>query len=186
MTKGCLVLVVGPSGAGKDTLIAAARDRLAQDDRFVFPRRLVTRTAVADLEDHATLEPQEFDARRAAGDFALCWEAHGLGYILPKSIEAEMAAGRVVICNGSRRILGTAAAKYPNTCVLHITADRAVRAERLAGRGRETEAEIAARLAREVPLDASTLKVFEVDNSSSLSLAIDRFSNQLIDLAAPV
>ncbi len=49
--RGRLVVVVGPSGAGKDTLIARARVRLAGDPTIVFPLRLVTRTASA-AEDH--------------------------------------------------------------------------------------------------------------------------------------
>ena len=77
---GRLVLVVGPSGAGKDTLIAAGRAALGEDPRFVFPRRVVTRPAVAALEDHESVSPEAFAAARQAGAFALDWEAHGLCY----------------------------------------------------------------------------------------------------------
>jgi ribose 1,5-bisphosphokinase PhnN len=44
---GRLLAVVGPSGAGKDTLIARARTRLAGDPMIVFPLRIVTRAASA-------------------------------------------------------------------------------------------------------------------------------------------
>ena len=78
-----LVLVVGPSGAGKDTLINAAREALAGDRRFAFPRRVVTRPAVAALEDHDSVTRAEFALQEANGAYALSWEAHGLHYGLP-------------------------------------------------------------------------------------------------------
>lgn len=143
-----LVVVVGPSGAGKDTLMALARTALAGDDRFVFARREITRPQDAGGEDHIAVTLEEFAARRAAGAYALCWEAHGLSYGIPAT---AIAPGRVTIANISRGRIAEAAAKFP-TMVLEITAPPAVLAARLAARGRETTADIAARLAREVPL----------------------------------
>ena len=87
-SAGALVLVVGPSGAGKDTLIAAARTALAGDGRFVFPRRIITRSA-SRWEDHDTLDEAQFSAALAAGQFAAHWRAHGLYYALPVSIDVE-------------------------------------------------------------------------------------------------
>ena len=42
---GRLVLVVGPSGAGKDSVLRHAGERLAGASRFVFPRRVVIAAA---------------------------------------------------------------------------------------------------------------------------------------------
>jgi phosphonate metabolism protein PhnN/1,5-bisphosphokinase (PRPP-forming) len=166
-----LVLVVGPSGAGKDTLIAAAREQLHDDPRYVFPRRLVTRDAITELEDHDTISWAAF----RSGRFALCWEAHGLGYALPLSIEDDIAAGRTVVVNASRRIIATAAAKYPGMSIVAITADPAIRATRLAARGRESEAEIAARLARETDTIAAEVRTVTIDNSANLDKAVAAF-----------
>ena len=116
------VLVVGPSGAGKDTLINAAKAELATDPRFVFPRRVVTRPAVASLEDHDSVTPTEFALQEANGAYALSWEAHGLQYGLPGSILDDIAAGRVVVMNSSRAMVGTARAKFPGTVVVLIGA----------------------------------------------------------------
>jgi ribose 1,5-bisphosphokinase PhnN len=62
-----------------------------------------------------------------------------------------MAARRVVIANLSRLVLPEASVRY-RLRVLNITAPIEVLAARLAARGRESAADIAARLAREVSL----------------------------------
>ena len=142
-----LILVVGPSGAGKDTLLAAARARLAGDPGFRFVRRVITRPADPDGENHEPVTPEAFAARR----FALQWTAHGLSYGIPQDIEDDLAFGRHVIANTSRAVITEAVARYQARVIL-ITAPITILARRLAQRGRETEADIAARLAREVAL----------------------------------
>jgi ribose 1,5-bisphosphokinase len=183
MGRGALALVVGPSGAGKDTLIVKARDALAGDARFVFPRRVVTRTAVAELEDHDTVEPAEFQRRKLRGDYALDWEAHGLSYGIPASIDAAMADGRVVVVNVSRSVIQRAAETYENCHVLLISAPPEVRAVRLASRGRESEADILARLAREGAAVPAVVKPTLIDNSGPLEAGLGHFLVALRNLA---
>ena len=96
-----LVLVVGPSGAGKDTLLDAARRKLAGDTRFRFVRRVITRPANAGGEDHDPVTEAEFATRH----FALQWQAHGLRYGIPADIADDLASGRVVIANVSRAVI---------------------------------------------------------------------------------
>lgn len=172
-----LVLVVGPSGAGKDTLINAAKSALAGDERYVFPRRVVTRHAIASLEDHDSVTPEEFALRAANGAYALSWEAHGLRYGLPASIRDDIAAGRVVVMNGSRAMVGAARETFPGTVVILVDASADVRAQRLAGRGRESAAEVAARLAREAPADIPN--AIRADNSGAVAEGISRFLTAL-------
>src|SRR5690606_5108184 len=114
----------GPSGAGKDTLIAAAAERLAQDSRFVFPRRLVTRTADPALEPHATIDRADFERMRREGAVTLAWEAHGLGYVIPRMAAENVARGRIAVCNASRRVLADAAAAYQGVAVVVVEAAR--------------------------------------------------------------
>jgi len=169
---GVLVLVVGPSGAGKDTLIAKARDALAGDTRYMFPRRIVTREAIASLEDHDTISPDEFALQKRRGAFALDWEAHGLHYALPSSIDGALFVGRVVVAIVSRRVIAPTMQKYPRCEVLLITARPEVRAARLAARGRETESEVAARLAHEgEPMPKGVMPTI-VDNSAAIEVSL--------------
>jgi phosphonate metabolism protein PhnN/1,5-bisphosphokinase (PRPP-forming) len=175
MAEGALALVVGPSGAGKDTLLAAAKAALGDDPRFVFPRRVVTRAAMAELEDHDSLDRNSFNLERLRGAFALDWEAHGLCYGVPVAVEAAMGEGRVVVVNTSRKVIELALEKYPRCLVLLVTARPEVRAQRLAGRGRETAEEVAARLAREgAPIPAG-VEAVTIDNSGSLEEGIAGF-----------
>lgn len=170
---GWLVLVVGPSGAGKDTLIATAKSALAGDPRFVFPRRVITRSVVAAVEDHESVSAERFSRMRAAGEFALDWQAHGLSYGLPVALRDDLRAGRIVVVNGSRAMVAEAARRFPKLRVLLIEATPEVRAARLAGRGRESAEEIGRRLAREVtvPLPGA----IRIDNSGTLAEATTAF-----------
>ncbi|MBO1074507.1 phosphonate metabolism protein/1,5-bisphosphokinase (PRPP-forming) PhnN [Roseomonas marmotae] len=166
---GWLVTVVGPSGAGKDTLLGAARAELKGDSRFVFARRAITRPAEsshhAGTEDHLPMSEAEFAAARDRGVFALHWQAHGLRYGVPRGIEADLDAGRVVIANLSRAVLAEAHARYRLRVIL-VTAPPAVLAQRLSGRGRETAEEIIERLSRSAELPPG-LDVVRITNDST-------------------
>ncbi|HWA20578.1 MAG TPA: phosphonate metabolism protein/1,5-bisphosphokinase (PRPP-forming) PhnN [Devosia sp.] len=175
---GRLVLVVGPSGAGKDTLINKARAALAGNGRYHFVRRVVTREADAGLEDHDTMSAADFERAKRNRAFALSWDAHGLSYGIPRAIEDEIAAGHVVVANGSRRMVAEALGRYPTTQVVLVDAPPEIRAARLAGRGRETLAEVTARLGREAPLPAG-IPVTQVDNSGAVETALAAFLGAL-------
>jgi ribose 1,5-bisphosphokinase len=144
MTPGYLVLIVGPSGAGKDTLLNLARTHFAAREDVTFQRRVITRPADT-TEDHEPVTAAEFEGR----DFALSWRAHGLCYGIPVDLETQLAVGKTVIANVSRTIIAGARLRF-RTFVIEITASPDVIAARLAGRGRETASDIAARIARNV------------------------------------
>ncbi len=105
---GRLVLVVGPSGAGKDTLLNLARVACAGDSGVVFPRRVVTRAA-SQAEDNAQVSPDGFREALLRCEFAMHWEAHGHRYALLRAIEDDIRAGRTVVVNVSRTSSGWAA-----------------------------------------------------------------------------
>lgn len=169
---GTLFLVVGPSGAGKDTLTAGAKAALADDPRFVFPRRVITRPSEAGGENHETATPADFAALAAARRFALAWEAHGLRYGIPRGIESELAAGHAVIVNVSRAVIERARQRYRPVRIVAVTAPIEVLARRLASRGREAPAEIAARLTRAGAAPVEGPDVIEIENSGSVAAGV--------------
>jgi ribose 1,5-bisphosphokinase len=148
---GRLVLVVGPSGAGKDTLIALAHAACAGDHNIVFPRRAVTREASVH-EANESVSPAEFDRALARGDFALHWQAHGLRYGVPSAIDADLDAGHTVVVNVSRTVIETARKLYPHVSVVLITAPSEVLAGRLAARNRSGDGKLDDRLRRSVDI----------------------------------
>lgn len=162
---GRLVLVVGPSGAGKDTLLRLAQAACADDGDIVFPRRVVTREPSA-AEDNIAVSQDEFRRAREHGEFAVHWEAHGHSYALPRDINDDIRAGRAVVANVSRTVIGALRQAYANVVVVAITAPPDVLAQRLAARARHSDGNIADRLARSVD-DASANADVTILNAGS-------------------
>ena len=173
-----LVLVVGPSGAGKDSLLNGAKAEFRGDPRLVFARRAITRPPDPYGEDHESISAASFATR----DFALSWSAHGLSYGIPAEI---LTAAPVVVANVSRGTIAQAAALYP-VRVLEVTAPPDILAARLAARGRETAAGVARRLTRIATIPAGA-NVATVLNDGSLEQGVARFVTALrriVDAAA--
>ncbi|MEM7463002.1 MAG: phosphonate metabolism protein/1,5-bisphosphokinase (PRPP-forming) PhnN [Pseudomonadota bacterium] len=178
---GGLVLVVGPSGCGKDTLLSGARANLADRSECVFPKRMITRPSDPESEDSIEISRQEFAAMRLSGECCVCWEAHGLGYALPNSIVGDLEAGRIVIFNCSRSVLPNLARRFQNTLVVQLTVPRDVLNARLRARGRETEEDIRERLNRggfELPSDISSI---EIDNSGTRDIGSKVLADAITD-----
>jgi ribose 1,5-bisphosphokinase len=144
---GRLILVVGPSGAGKDTLLGLAKAVCADDRNIRFPRRVVTREA-SQAEDNDELSTEAFRLVLAQGGFAVHWEAHGHHYGLPRSIENDVRSGRTVVVNVSRTVVGALRRAYAEVVVVLITAPPEVLAERLAARRRSSDGKIEQRIGR--------------------------------------
>lgn len=142
---GRVFLVVGPSGAGKDTLLAGAA---AAEPRLHWARRVITRDFVPGGEPFESVSEATFQTRLQAGEFALHWQAHGLCYGVPVAELKPLQDGRDVLINGSRAALPAALLAFPELRVIQISAPLDVLADRLALRGRESHADIVARLRR--------------------------------------
>lgn len=178
--RGALALVVGPSGAGKDTILDGARRRLAGDDRFVFARRDITRPAEAGGEDHAPVAWDRFAERRADGVYGLHWEAHGLGYGVPATTLDERHRGNAVVVNVSRGVIAGARERFPPVRVFLIAVPRAVLEQRLRVRGRETPEEVERRLRRADAYRVVGGDVVTVFNDGPVDRSIDSFVAQLM------
>jgi len=168
--RGALVLVVGPSGAGKDTLIDAARAACAGDGRISFVRRAVTRDA-SPSEDHASLSDAEFDNALKDRAFSFWWQAHGHRYGVPVAIESDLAAGVSVVCNVSRTIVAGLRERYPGCRVVLVTAPEAMRRARVAARERNSDGDPVRRATRSAPGAEELKPALVIDNSGTIAEA---------------
>jgi len=163
---GRLVLVVGPSGAGKDTLLGLAKAACADDPDIVFARRAITREATVS-EDNEEMSLGAFQEAVERGAFAINWEAHGHCYALSRAIDDDIRAGRTVIANVSRTVIGAMRRAYAEVVVIAITAPPEILANRLASRGRSSDGKIEQRLGRMVDDDSAKPDVTIVNMSSA-------------------
>ncbi len=147
---GRVVLVVGPSGAGKDTLIAIAGAKLKSDidtqrRDIRFPKRFVTRPSSL-AEDNFSLSSAEFDQALACHQFALQWRAHDTSYGISADIDGAIQVGACVVINVSRGVIAAARRRFASVTVVYVDAPVDLRVQRITQRGRETVADQASRL----------------------------------------
>lgn len=180
---GVFVAVAGPSGAGKDSLIAGARAAFAGDDRVVFARRVITRPADKS-EPHDSATPLAFRLRAESGGFALWWSANGLDYGLPASLLEDFARGRVIVANVSRDMTPVIRSRFARTLIVHVTASSRTLAARLEQRGREPADQRADRLARALLKDQAVEADIRIENDGALHEGVDAFVGALRFLLA--
>ena len=164
---GKLQVIVGPSGCGKDTLMQGAK-RFLPDT--VFAKRVITRPHIADAEVFTSVSPATFDELIEQGKFAIHWSANNLRYGISSAIQQPLAAGFNVVFNGSRGALETIRARFTGIQIIWITASPKLLAERISARGRESQADILARLHRRPgspPPDATV-----IENNGSIAAGI--------------
>ena len=167
---GRLIYVMGPSGAGKDSLLGYARRRL-MGEPVVFAHRYITRPS-GNGEEHVALGVEEFAARSLLGLFALEWSSHTLRYGIGIELDAWLARGCTVVVNGSRQHLAHTLARYPQTEVVHVSAAPEILEARLGARARESAQQVAARLARRAPFVLPDgVRCTTIDNSGELETA---------------
>ncbi|MFC3606535.1 phosphonate metabolism protein/1,5-bisphosphokinase (PRPP-forming) PhnN [Stutzerimonas tarimensis] len=176
--KGRLIYLVGPSGAGKDSLLEACRERLLLQECRIAPRQ-VTRVSGEPEGGTSCISPDEFEALERSAAFALHWHANGIAYGIPLVIDQWLAEGYSVVVNGSREYLPQALCRYPGMLTVLLSVQPAVLRQRLLQRGRESLDEVEARLARNRRfadgLESEYERVIILDNSGPLSDTAERF-----------
>ena len=183
--EGSLVYVMGPSGAGKDSVLARARALLPPDAPVVFAHRYITRPADTGGENHVAVTRAEFAMRRAHGLFAYHWHAHGNDYAVGREIHNWRAAGLTVVVSGSRdHFLRTGGLDSQARPVL-ITAPAERLKQRLAGRGRESALEAAERLERAEAYDIDDPRLVTIVNDATIDEAASAFVRLLSRLGWP-
>jgi ribose 1,5-bisphosphokinase len=168
-----LVYVIGPSGAGKDSVLQTLRTKWVNMPLAHWAKRTITRSVQAGGEQHESVEAQEFERLLATNAFAMSWQANGLSYGIRRAELAPLAKGECVFVNGSRAHLPLLLHQWPEAAIVLITAPEDVLAQRLQTRAREDNQAIAKRLARAVELDLPS-QTIQIINNSSLETAAEQ------------
>jgi ribose 1,5-bisphosphokinase len=184
LNRGTLFLIVGPSGAGKDSVVDGLRARLGTGGRISFPRRYITRDKDAAGETHDSVSEARFREMQLAGEFMLHWHAHGLDYGIGMDTQADLHTGRHVVVNVSRSVVDWARRAFQPVKVLQLHINELVLRDRLVTRARETADEIERRVARASGYRVEGSDVVSIDNSGPLEQTISAAA-QLILLSAP-
>lgn len=167
-----LLYIMGPSGAGKDSLLAWLKTRLRPQAPVYFARRTIDRPVQSGGEQHESVDTSNFGHLRDLGAFSMHWKANGLQYGVRHTEIAGLRRDQWVMVNGSRAFLPHALLQFPGMTVLHITAGAEVLRARLLARQRETLAMVEARVQRTIAFQTpSDCRLLEIYNDTSLDAA---------------
>jgi ribose 1,5-bisphosphokinase len=170
-----LVYFMGPSGAGKDSLMHWLAKNPPYGQRLHLARRIVTRPAP---DDEAT-DPGTFERLRASGALALHWNANGWHYGVRREHLQPLFEGGWVLVSGSRAHWPTAQSLYPGLTGVYVHAPAEVLLHRIRARGRESEDEVRARIERAAALPEPK-GVVRVCNDGVLGVAGETLRKALV------
>jgi len=167
--------IIGSSGAGKDSIMNYAKEKLGQEMPVLFAHRYITRPASDPTENHIFLSEEEFAKRIKGQVFAMHWFSHGYYYGIGVEINAWLDQGFNVIINGSREYWPIAISLFPAMQTLMIEVKPDILRERLIKRGRESLEDIEKRMARNQKIGSDQIPCTRIWNNSSLEESGDEF-----------
>ena len=177
---GILVLVVGNSGSGKDSIISEVVKRFPSNLKEIhLTQRYITRPS-SKTEDNIAITPKIFKEMSLQKKFALEWHIYDLDYGVPIDIDDWLKKGHPVIVNVSRTIVKKARSIYRNILVVFIKVPFEITFQRIKERARESGKQLQERIQRAKDNQTFPDADFIVDNSGELEIAIDQFISYLI------
>ncbi|MGI9456141.1 MAG: guanylate kinase [Aeoliella sp.] len=181
-TSGQLVILSGPSGVGKSTIVAELLERFAGRLRLsVSATTRPPRPGEVPGEQYHFLSSEEFADRREAGEFLECMEVFGRGYwygTLLGEVRPSLAEGQWVILEIDVDGAKEARRQFPEVVSIFITVDSEEELERRL-RDRQTDSEEAIRRRLEVArhemaqADSYTYQVVNSDIETTVGAIAD-------------
>ena len=164
-----LIYVMGPSGAGKDSLLDWLKKKLPPQSPIRFAKRTIDRPLQAQGEQHESVDSATFERLQQEQSFAMHWLANGRQYGVRHSELEPLQQQQWLLVNGSRAHLPEALRQFKGLSVLHISASADILRARLLARQRETPEAVEARVQRAVAFSVPTsCRCVRILNDNSL------------------
>jgi guanylate kinase len=144
-----LLVVAGPSGVGKGTIVARLKERSPELWESVSYTTRARRPTEVDGRDYCFVSREAFEALRDAGGFLEWFEVFGDLKGTPRGpVEDHLAAGDDVLLEIDVQGALKVREQFPDACLVFVRPPSlADLRKRLEGRGTETEAGLERRLA---------------------------------------
>jgi len=137
--KAKIILIVGASGVGKDSLLNASNEHFSNKINII--KRYITREADQN-EDNVFLEKEEFENLREKNFFISSWQAHSHHY----GISQDSIKEGINVISISRSKIIDFERRYTDVSCIHVFLRRDELEKRLRLRKRENEEAIQKRL----------------------------------------
>ncbi len=162
-----IVLIVGASGVGKDSLLKSIKNQ----PTINFVKRYITRQPDQN-ESNYYVDKEAFNILDKKNFFVSTWQAHENYYGIARF---DIKEGLNII-SISRSAIKDFESQYVNVTTINITVSKDILKQRLENRGRETKEQIEKRLNRKYE-NLNAKKLIEFDNSDPLENSSKKFIN---------